>query len=152
MNGKFSMAVFLVLLFSPLHAQENTSWETLAKSLKAGKRISVTQMNLSSFQGKLVTISDDSLTVEAEGHQTKTVQRSEIVRVSLAGQRARNALIGLGIGVAAGAGIGLAIQGNPDVSSATAAAIVGVVGGLGGLGAGAALPANRVLYRAPRQP
>jgi hypothetical protein len=149
MRQKFTFLILLPLVGAALQAQDNTSWDNLSKALKVGKRIQVVQKNFTSFQGRFSAISDDELAFEAEGHETKTIARSEILRVSSAGQRSRNALIGLAVGFGAGAAAGLAIRGNPDVGNAAAAFGIGALGAAGGLGIGAALPANRTLYRAP---
>ena len=149
----------ITLVLSPCYAQDNSSWESLGKSLRIGTRIKVTQKNMAAIEGKLAAFSDEGIAVELKDHDTKTIYRNDVFSVNLSGQRKRHALIGLAVGVAAGAVGGAALSaslgGDSDLSR-NEAAILGAVG-FGMLGAplgaaiGAAVPANRTIYRAVRQ-
>ena len=147
--------VMLAILVPALGAEENNSWDNLSKSLKAGKKIRVVRTNLASLEGKFVSISDESITIE-ETRQTKSIPRSEVFRVSLAGQRSRRAGIGAAIGAASYAGaVAIMYAAKRDVWDFTAGetarfVVLGSALGAGiGAGIGAALPANRTIYRAP---
>ncbi len=150
------------------------SWDNL-KQLHAGDKIEVVDMNLKSYKGRFVALSDGaiSLRVREEGVATRvydphlgvvetvirrsqkdeevSVDRANVFRVTNRekSHRARNALIGLGIGAGAGlAAEAVAAAGLTDDVILIVSLPVGV-----GIGAavGAAMPASPTIYRAGKR-
>ena len=79
------------------------------ESVKPGKRVVVTKMTSGKVEGKLLSITADSIKVEWRDQPT-VVQRPDVFRVRIANIRRRNTLIGMaigaGVGVAWGANLG----------------------------------------------
>jgi hypothetical protein len=124
-----------------VHGQVNRSWEVLMESVKPDKAIVVTRMNSGNLEGKLLSITADSITLQWRGQST-VVQRPDVFRK--AGTRARNALIGMAIGAGAGVAWGA------NLGQKHRALSVVVLGGLGvgvGAAAGSALPIGPPLYQ-----
>lgn len=127
---------------------DSTSWDAVT-ALKPGTRVKIVRTNLAAIVGKVVSAGEDNVVVDDAG-APKRVDRADVARISHAGQRSKQALIGLAIGAAAGAVIvGVAIaQKNRNLETTDLAYFPGLGAAIGG-GAGAALPANEVIYRAP---
>src|SRR5512147_1826136 len=91
----------------PASAEVNQSWQQLMERLKPGKKIVVTQMNGKKVEGKLVSVSEEVVTIaEQYRDATVAVAREDVFRVRIADTRQKRTLIGLGIGTAAGAVFG----------------------------------------------
>ena len=128
----------------------NRSWQVLTQSLQPGKSVVVKCMNSAQFEGKLLKIADDSITVQSHG-QPQVIRRDEVFRVRRANIRRRNTLLGLAVGAGGGAALGGAAATRQDFVSA--GAVVGVTTLLGvGVGAavGGALPIGEPLYEAEK--
>jgi hypothetical protein len=147
MRGRRLLSSLAAALLTPalFGAEVNRSWETLVGTLKPGRRVVVVQHSRKQAEGKLLTLTGKSITVEA-GAQPLTIQRDEVFRVRVAEIRMKRSLIGLGIGAVAGvvfgANLGSRRHGLSEV----------VFGGIfGGIGAavGAAIPIGNPLYEAP---
>ncbi len=136
---------FILMALAPVFiasAQANRSWDVLMKTVKPDRRIVVTRMTSGKVEGKLISITADSITVEWRGQPT-IVQRPEVFRVRAAGTRARHAAIGMGIGAAVG------IAWGANLGERRKALSVLFLGGLGlgvGAAAGSALPIGPPLY------
>jgi hypothetical protein len=125
------------------HAQVNRSWEVLMETLKPDSKVVVTKMNSGNVEGKLLSITADSITVDWQG-QPSVVQRPDVFRVRTADIRMRHTLIGMAIG----AGVGVAWGANlGDVNRGLSVVILGGLGTGIGAAAGAALPIGRPLYQ-----
>jgi len=126
------------------------SWENL-KKLQPGHKIKVMDMSLRFWDGRLVSVSDEAITIrELRKQREITVERGKVFRVTNLerSRRGRNALIGLLIGGAIGAPLGAAKA--SDVPATLGAAIMfGLLGGVG-TGLGALVPSHPALYRAGR--
>jgi hypothetical protein len=130
-----------------VRAEVNHSWSQLMESLKPGKKIVVTQMDGKKVEGKLTSMTEESVTVTDEYRdRTATVQREDVFRVRFADIRQKRTLIGLGLGALGGVIYGSQLGTHRHGLSAT------VFGGLfGGIGAaaGGAIPIGAPLYEAP---
>ena len=128
----------------------NRSWEDLLGSARIGKKITVTLVDSSSMEGKLLAIDAGSITVEQPGGP-RTITAGDVLRVRYAGVRQRHVRYGMLIGAVVG---GLATWAIDSQSShpSSAGEAVGMGALLIGLpvGAivGAALPVGPPLYGA----
>ena len=126
-------------------AEVNRSWETLVGTLKPGRRVVVVQHSRKQAEGKLLTLTGESITVQA-GAQPLTIQRDEVFRVRVAEIRMKRSLIGLGAGAAAGVVFGASLGSRRHGLSAVV--FGGILGGVGAA-AGAAIPIGNPHYEAP---
>ena len=126
-------AIPLLAGTEPSNGQAN--WDRV-KQLSPGQQILVVQNNSQSHQGKLQSVSDDSVVIRlTTGEQT--VAKDDILRVSARGRshRLRNLALGAGIGFGGGAGIGAAAGNSAEIFGRGAAALFGAAVGLAGGGA-----------------
>jgi hypothetical protein len=154
MSRFFVLVTILATLFFPFvasGAEINRSWDTLAGTVKTGKKVTVMLMNSSSVEGKLLAIDSHSITVQQlAGPQT--IEAAEVFRVRYAGIRKRHAVYGTLIGAPCGA---VALWGIDRSSSHPRAVEAAVLGALffglpGGAIAGAAVPIGPPLYEAAK--
>jgi hypothetical protein len=152
-----AVACFALSLGGGGTAQAQTaadSFGSMAGRLAASEKpVRVTTAAEGKISGKLLDLSESSLTVLV-GHERRTLQKSEILQVAeLHHHAGQGALIGLGTGAALGfVGMLLACGDCGDESGAFALAGAIVYGGIGaGIGAlaGAATTTERNVYRAP---
>ena len=137
------LLAILVLALAPAAVSAQTQkdgWDYL-KQLKPGHKIKVVDMDLKAWEGKLVSVSDDAITIrEKRKQQEIIVERGRVLRVMdlERSHRARNAAIGFLTGAllfaAATAG-----EGGDDAERAL---FIGLFGGIGA-GVGAAIPHPR---------
>ena len=144
-GGKMRILLLLVAVAPAfiVHGQVNRSWEVLMESLKPDKRVVVTKMTSGNVEGKLLSITADSITVQWRGQPT-VVQRPDVFRVRIADTRMRHTLIGMAIG----AGVGVVWGAN--LGDRRRGLSVVVLGGLGtgfGAAAGGVLPIGPPLYQ-----
>ena len=126
-----------------VHGQVNRSWEVLMESVKPDKKVVVTKMTSGNVEGKLLSITADSITVQWRGQPT-VVQRPDVFRVRIADIRMRHTLIGMAIG----AGVGIVWGANlGDINRAISVAVLGGLGTAVGAAAGGALPIGAPLYQ-----
>ena len=148
----FCLLMFRILFTCPLYSQESMeqSWETL-KQLQVRQEIQVVDMNLKSLKGTLVGVSNEAISLRVENDET--IQRANVLRVSLREKpnRSRNALIGLGMGAAAGLVAGV-VAGDSETRWGRVI-ILAPIGAAIVSGVGAVLPIRgyRTIYRAKRQ-
>ena len=133
-------------------AAADAAWENL-RALREGQKIQVVQMDLKSFSGSFLGVSDEEIRVRVK-KQERAVARADVFRASVrsGARRGRNIAIGLGVGAALGAAAGwgaLAATGGSDAAGAIAGATTGIGAGLGG-GLGAIPAGYRTIYRAPK--
>ncbi len=85
-----------------------SNWDNV-KMMAPGTGVRVTAGNSKPVRGKLESVTDNDLVVEA-GTSTQSFSRLDIRRLEVKkkGHRVRNTFIGLGVGTAAGVGIGAA--------------------------------------------
>jgi len=146
----------LVLLASLLSSgiaiagtKDPASWDNL-KQLRAGDKIDVIDQTLKSYRGTFVSVSDAAISLESK-KDSFTVERANVLRVSVhdSSRRTRNMLIGAAIGAGAGLAASVPVQvqtSNEGTSSA------GLVAGVtaGAAGAGLAIGSTmgyRTIYR-----
>jgi hypothetical protein len=143
-----------LLVMCPLGASGagvNHSWDDLRHRAKAGSRIVVTRMNSTEAGGKLVTIDDESIGVEAGGVR-QTIARADVYRVRSA-RRGRHAVYGLLIGTFAGAAVlGGADQASKSPRPSEAVPMGAILGAVAGAITGGALPPGGILYQAEKRP
>lgn len=118
------------------------SWEDL-KQLEVGHKIKIVDMSLKAWEGRLVSVSDESITVRPKDGEV-TVERANVLRVTdlKRSSHARNAAIGFVIGAVLGA--------TRDTEGNAYKAVLAA--SFGGIGAGVAalVPSHPALYRAGR--
>jgi hypothetical protein len=137
---------------APFAAATDADWENL-RTLRSGQQIEVVQMDLKSFSGRLLKMSDDGIRVLVKKDE-RVVARADVFRVGVrrGARRARNIGIGLGVGAALGAAAGRGLLAATEGSDA-AGAVLGtttIIGaGLGG-GLGAIQAGYKTIYRSPK--
>jgi hypothetical protein len=136
-----SMVVLTLLLHSiPVSAGQNDSaqWSAL-QALTSGEKLRVELKDGKKVEGRLMSISGTSLTIErknapADFSRDSIAKVYRYVQKSAGKSVAKSAAIGAGIGFGAGAGVGLAAGNYEDLGTAE---LVGVLGGIGAaIGAG----------------
>jgi hypothetical protein len=137
----------------PADAAPQARWENL-KSLRKGQHVDVVQMDLKSFRGDFLDVSDEAIRIRVKKEE-RAIARDQIFRVSVrtAARRGRNALIGVAVGAGLGAAVGAGVlygTGGSDFAGAIVGATTGI-GAATGVGLGAAFPGYSTVYRAPRQ-
>jgi hypothetical protein len=144
------LALALVPVASSAQARKD-NWENL-KQLKAGHKMQVVDMSLNSWQGKFVSVSEETITIrELRQQQEITVERAKVFRVTdlERSRRGRNALIGLCIGGVIGGGLGARSE---DLAPMGGVLIGAWFGGMGAA-AGGVIPYPRpTVYRVKQQP
>jgi hypothetical protein len=149
------MICLLGISFSS-HAQGKlATWGNLSR-IHAGDKIQVQQTNSKKITGEFVDVSDAAISLQAKAGP-QTIQKQDVLRVTLMKNkhRLRNTLILAGVGAGAGAGIAAATF-HPCPPSQTfclqfggrslPAGIGAVVGLLAGAGIGALLPSHETVY------
>ena len=141
----FELGLLAAVAMLPAGAQEvNHSWEKLAQTMEPGTKIIATTMDGKNFEGRLLSLTSDSISVEggsAMRYSTtnKTLSGKDVLRVRAPGSKRRHILIGMAIpavpiGLLCAAGAGTSGGGG-------AVAAGGVSGALFGMGLGAAIGA-----------
>ena len=118
-SGSITMILMLTLslFFSaiPLKAQSSTTDWSRLNLLESGNKIVVKLKNGKSYEGKLNSVSDStlSLTVKSSSQELK---REEVITVHRVTKRSatKGTLIGAGVGAGAGAITGVAVGDNSD--------------------------------------
>jgi outer membrane lipoprotein SlyB len=132
--------------------RQHGNWDKV-KQLSVGREILVVENDAKSFQGKLQSVSDESITIRLTTGE-ETLAKGNILRVSSRGvsHRWRNVGLGAGIGAGGGAGIGAAAENATGFgwSRGLSAAVGAVIGLAAGAAVGAALPTGgwHEVYRA----
>jgi len=132
--------------------QHHGNWDKV-KQLSVGREVLVVENDAKSFQGKLKSVSDESITIGLTTGD-ETLAKGSILRVSWRGASHRWRNTGLGAGIGAGGGAGIAAAaGNPTGfgwSRGLNAAVGAVIGLVAGAAVGAALPTGgwHEVYRA----
>ena len=159
MRSKIILLIFslvLTVFTVSLQAQElsERSWETLTQ-LQAEQTIQVVQMDLKSFKGTFLNVSEEAIVLQVNEKEVN-VPRADVLRVSRldAAKRKRNMLLGLGIGAGGGMLIGAAAA-SPFFDEGTGFKPFAIIlAGVGtGAGAGLALGASsgfQTIYRIER--
>src|SRR3990170_999623 len=105
------LSAILIALLAPAFGfsqEARDSWDSL-KQLQPGHKIKIVDMSLKSWDGRLLSVSDEAITIrEKQKQQEITVERAKVFRVTdlQRSRRARSALIGLAIGASLGAVVG----------------------------------------------
>lgn len=148
MKGRRLLSGLAAALLTPalFGAEVNRSWETLVATLKPGRKVTVVQHSRKQAEGKLLTLTGESITVQA-GAQPLTIQRDDVFRVRVAEIRMKRSLIGLGIGAAAGVAFGASLGSRRHGLSAVAFGDI-----FGGIGAAAGASEARTLRAAGSLP
>ena len=133
-------------------AHAATGWERLSE-LQPGDRIVVAQTDRKEYDGQLLRVTADSLSLRAGGSEI-TLERTQILRVTLRkSRRLRNALIGAGIGFAVSLTLdktwGTYLHNETGYHAKAKALIWTLPIGMGAV-AGSAAPGYPTVYRAPR--
>ena len=145
------LLLLLLLLLVPgfsLAKSSANNWDNL-KELRPGQKIEVVDTSMKSLRGPFVSVSEEAITLQV-GKSLHSVERAQVVRVSVrdTSHRTRNMLLGSGIlgGIAlAATAVPLGISGNEGNSCPACAAAIAA--GFGGGAALGAIPGNRIIYR-----
>jgi hypothetical protein len=148
-------AVLAAAPAAPLRAQSPSrdSWDSL-RQIDPGQQVQVVLMNAQSHRGKFVSYNDQALSLTSKDSGV-TLNRDQVLRVSMldGAKRKRNTLLGLGIGAAAGlAGGGLLYKrlNNDGATQEATNLLLGITGGAAAAGAAMGRTGGfRVVYRAP---
>jgi hypothetical protein len=124
------------------------NWDNL-KRLRPGQKTEVVNMKMKTFKGEFVSVTDEAIRLR-DGKGSQSVERANVVHVSVrdCSHRKRNMLTGAGI--AGGAALTVGLLANAPASNegngsaGCVAGLTAVAGGGAGLGA---LPGNRTIYR-----
>jgi hypothetical protein len=146
------LRLIVVLWIAVAAAHAATGWERLSE-LRPGDRIVVVQTDGKEYDGQMLRVTADSLSLRAEGSEI-TVERTKILRVTLRkSRRLRNALIGAGIGFAVSLTLdktlGTYLNNETGYHAKAKALIWALPIGMGAV-AGSASPGYPTVYRAPR--
>ena len=142
---QFVLKVILIasILVAPLSsAAQNSSstsdWEAL-RSVSADTKIAIKLKTGKTIEGKLLTVSDSSITLSRNNTSTE-IKREEVKSVHQVIKKSATAgtLIGLGVGAGAGAGLGAIGASNDDngfekIDHAATAGLAVVGAGVGAL-------------------
>ncbi len=144
----FALVASILLSSVTLFAQKATSaanseWSRL-NAVTSGSKLTVRLKNGQSFDGKLSSVSDTSMTLAVK-HRSVDLKREEILSVYQVVKKsaAKSTLIGLGVGAGAGAAIGLAGSRKDDFANLDHT----ITAGLTVLGAGAGALTGYLLGR-----
>jgi hypothetical protein len=131
---------------------EQQPWENL-KELQAGQKIEVVDMGLKSFSGAFASVSDEAILLQHKGGDV-TIERVNIMRISMRdpSKRTRNMLLGTAIGAGAGLALGLVLNApGSNEGNDNPALIAGLTAGSAGAGLGIAVDSGyRTIYRAAK--
>ncbi|HUU13424.1 MAG TPA: hypothetical protein VM182_06910 [Terriglobia bacterium] len=130
------------------------SWDNL-KQLRSGQKTQVVDMNLKSFRGKLIGVTDEAISLRVKKEEV-TVERDNVLRVTDRGRskRVRNMVIGAAVGAGAGLAAGEAWARNAQPIAkyrgeySAISRILIPIGAGAGAGVGAAFPSHPTIYRA----
>jgi hypothetical protein len=148
-----TIAVILGMLSLPLYGAADgsnpvQSWDNL-KQLNSGTRIQVEDMNRDSVKGKLIGVTDETLTFRTSKGE-KSLNRADVYKVKNRDQNhhVRNGLIGMAVGAAILGAI--AVGSSSNCQNCTNGAGGAAVGGAA-LGAiGFAFGSHKTIYKAPK--
>ena len=148
------LLLLLLLLLVPgfsLAKSSANNWDNL-KELRPGQKIEVVDTSMKSLRGPFVSVSEEAITLQV-GKSLQSVERAQVVRVSVrdTSHRVRNMLLGSGVlgGIAlAATAVPLGISGNEGNSCPACAAAIAA--GFGGGAALGAIPGSRTVYRAKK--
>ena len=150
--------LLLISLWTTAHAclaagKVNRSWEELMLSIDSSKEVVVTRMNSTKVEGKVLSLTAESITVNARVLVSRSpdvfkkmdveVSRGDVFRVRYAGIQRRHIVWGMLIGGAAAAAVMASASENPDWDFILFGLPVGGV-------VGAALPLGPLLYEAEK--
>jgi hypothetical protein len=130
------------------------SWDNLQR-LEPGQKVEIVDVKMKTYNGRFVSFTDEAITVH-EGKREVTVQRADVVRVSVRdnSHRTRNMLLGAGIGgaIAIAATI-VPLVANSNEGNGCGICAAGIAAGFGGGTALGMIPSHRTIYRAqaPKQ-
>jgi len=145
MNWKtFASHALIMLLALPTLALAQKSSGSVSdwlavRSISSGEKLSVKLKDGKKMEGRLVSISDATLTID-RGNRSTDIDRQSVEKVyrlvpkSVGKSIGKSALIGAGIGFGAGTGVSLAAGSYEDLETGE---LIGILGGLGAaIGAG----------------
>jgi len=150
---KILMSVFLLSSGIAVAASKDTgSWNNLSQ-LRAGDKIEVIDQSLRSYRGTFVSVSEEAISLRSK-KDSFTVERSNVLRVSVLDKSKRLRYMLLGAAVGAGAALAVTVpldlqyvgEGNTGVGI-----VAGVTAGAAGAGLGVgSTMGNRTIYRAAK--
>ena len=152
MSSFFAMSAALAFLLTPpaaLGAEINHSWDALVGVVKTGSKIVVTRVNSATLEGKLVSIDDQSITLQQRGGK-QSIERTDVYRIRYA-RTGHPVIYGALIGAAVGALSLWAVDRRSTHPTADEAVGFGIIlGPPAGAIVGAVLPHGAPLYEATK--
>lgn len=150
MRKAISALAFLILVPALALAESaQDSWDNL-RQLQPGQKVEVVDAKMKTFKGEFVSFTEEAISLR-EGGTEQSVERTNVVRVSVrdTSKRTRNLIIGAAIGAGAGLAISLPVNAiNSNEGGGCAGCVAGLTAALAGAGAGlGAIPGNRTVYR-----
>ena len=149
---KWMVLTILSLLLIPvftLAQPTQDSWDNL-KRLEPGQKVEIVDAKMKTYSGKFASFTDEAIRIQ-EGKTEVTVQRADVVRVSVRdnSHRARNMLLGaaIGGGIAIAATI-VPLVANSNEGNGCGVCAAGIAAGFGGGTALGMIPSHRTIYRA----
>ncbi|HTS11269.1 MAG TPA: hypothetical protein VMH00_04055 [Candidatus Limnocylindrales bacterium] len=154
-----SLLILLCILAMPSvsfarRTKASSSWENL-NTLDIGERIHIVDTAHRSYNGTLALVTPATITVRLKGGD-QSIDRPNVLRVSVRGHWVRHAVIGAAIGAGAGAVIGVAGTNGSCTSGCiggvTRGSVIGAATGVGAvIGAiiGALVHSHRTVYHSP---
>ena len=131
-----------------------SSWQNV-QQLQVGQKIRLVQMDRESANGKLLSVSDESISLQA-GKGKRTVLRADVLRIDRkGGKRARNLVIGAAVGAGVGVTAGAVLSRKTIVGyigTPAAMLVGGIASSIFGMAVGAFFPGYAAVFRAPTSP
>lgn len=146
------------LIYAPVAAAQQSAssgeWGSV-KAVPQGAELIIKLKSGESLRGKLMSVTDTSLSIIVKNNKTETIDRndvSEVYQSRRKSEKAKYALIGAGVGAAVGGGIGAA-KNSPPIDDGEIYTIVGVplgagIGAVAGLLFGLARRKRVLIYQA----
>jgi hypothetical protein len=144
--------IWLTLAAVPLPGEGRGSWEDVL-GLKPGRKVQIVLTNMTSYQGRLVSVSDSSISIEVRQNSMR-FERENVHRVTRRGSRGKNTLRGAAVGGLTGFVIGSIEDRGPSESGEgdLGKKLFGGIGLLVGTGIGAAVPTGSTVFRSHISP
>ncbi len=145
------VTAFLIILLVPvftLAEEAKDSWDNL-KQLQPGQKVEVVDAKMKTFSGKFVSFTDQAIALQ-QGKIEVTVERADVVRVSVrdTSHRTRNMLLGAGIaGGIAIAATAVPLGASSNEGNSCGACAAAIAAGFGGGAALGMIPGSRTVYR-----
>ena len=135
-----------------LAQSSQNNWDNLKQS-RPGQKIEVVDSSMKTLEGTFVCVSDQAISLQVDKN-AESVERANVVRVSVRDTSHRTGNMLIGAAIAGGAALALGLLANAPGSNegnGCAGCVAGFAAAAAGGGAGlGAIPGNRTVYRAKK--